>query len=113
MQNCVIKHAWKLLELSPKYNRKPPVGKIKWSRWGPLEAFLWIASYLPVIGDRSKKSVATRLSNVKSRPKRLVNLCFFKHSKMPANSSDLNKVKTSFLSEFSIASTRVQAIKLA
>ena len=77
------------------------------------EVLLWMPLFLPVMGDRSKKSVATRLSNVKSRPKRLVNLCFFKHSKMLANSSDLNKVKTSFLSEFSIASTRVQAIKLA
>ena len=68
---------------------------------------------LPVNGERSKKSVATLLSNVNSLPKRLVNLCFFKHSKIPASSSDLNWVKTSFLSEFNMASTRVQAMKFA
>ena len=68
---------------------------------------------LPVNGDRSKKSVATLLSNVNNLPKRLVNLYFFKHSKIPASSSDLNWVKTSFLSEFNMASTRVQAMKFA
>ena len=68
---------------------------------------------LPVNGERSKKSVATLLSNVNNLPKRLVNLYFFKHSKIPASSSDLNWVKTSFLSEFNMASTRVQAMKFA
>ena len=57
--------------------------------------------------------MATLLSNVNNLPKRLVNLYFFKHSKIPASSSDLNWVKTSFLSEFNMASTRVQAMKFA